>query len=75
MEKYNLLREFADSWGLLSMLAFFVVAVLMLFRPGAAKLHADAANIPLRDDEIDRCAKNCATCTCKTTTLKLEAAK
>ncbi|MCP5073352.1 MAG: cbb3-type cytochrome c oxidase subunit 3 [Rhodobacteraceae bacterium] len=54
MELYSLLRGIADSWGLLAMFLFFCGVVLMLFRPGAAALHKDAANIPLRDQTIDR---------------------
>lgn len=54
MEFYTLLRELADSWGLLALFGIFITVVLMLFRPGAAALHTDAANIPLRDDLMDR---------------------
>ena len=54
MELYTLLREMADSWGLLLLFGIFVIVVVMLFRPGASAMHADAAMIPLRDDSIDR---------------------
>ncbi len=54
MESYTFLRELADSWGLLAMVVFFCGMILMLFRPGAKKLHADAASIPLRDDTLLR---------------------
>ncbi|MBV1863397.1 MAG: cbb3-type cytochrome c oxidase subunit 3 [Rhodobacteraceae bacterium] len=54
MEFYTLLREMADSWGLLLLFGIFIAVVIMLFRPGASALHADAAMIPLRDDTIDR---------------------
>lgn len=50
MDTYSLMREFADSWGLLSMVLFFIVAVAFLFRPGARKLHDDASQIPFRND-------------------------
>jgi cytochrome c oxidase cbb3-type subunit 4 len=36
------------------MVLFFLGAILILFRPGAKKLHADAASIPLRDDTLER---------------------
>ena len=48
MDKYTVLREFADSWGLLAMFLFFIGVVLYTFRPGSKSVHADAANIPLR---------------------------
>jgi len=48
MDKYSILREFADSWGLLAMFLFFLGAVLFTFRPGSKAVHEDAANIPLR---------------------------
>lgn len=54
MEIYTFLRELADSWALLAMVLFFLGAILILFRPGAKKLHADAASIPLRDDTLER---------------------
>ncbi len=54
MELYTFLREMADSWGLLLLFGVFIAVVVMLFRPGAAAMHVDAANIPLRDDLIDR---------------------
>jgi cytochrome c oxidase cbb3-type subunit 4 len=50
MDTYSLLREIADSWGLLAMMLFFIGAVLMLFRPGANKMHKDASEIPFRED-------------------------
>lgn len=52
MDTYSILREFADSWGLLAMFLFFLGAVLFTFRPGSKATHQDAANIPLRNDDI-----------------------
>lgn len=54
MELYTFLREFADSWALVGMALICAVIVAMLFRPGSRRMHADAANIPFRDDTIDR---------------------
>lgn len=54
MDTYSIFREFADSWGLLGMMAFFIGAILFLFRPGARELHQDASRIPLRDDTVTR---------------------
>ncbi len=51
MDTYSVMREIADSWGLLAMMAFFIGAILMLFRPGAKQQHEDAAMIPFRDDK------------------------
>ena len=53
-ETYTWLRQLADSWFLLAMFAFFVIAVAWAFRPGARRLHDDAAGIPLRDDDPNR---------------------
>jgi len=48
LEKYTYLREFADSWGLLFMLLFFLSIVVFSFRPGNKSRHKEAANIALR---------------------------
>jgi cytochrome c oxidase cbb3-type subunit 4 len=50
METYTAMRHFADSWGMLAMLLFFVGSVLFVFRPGAKKLADEAASIPLKED-------------------------
>jgi cytochrome c oxidase cbb3-type subunit IV len=47
---YESFRQFADSWGLVYMLAIFVVVVLLVLRPGAKKQADDAAQIPFRED-------------------------
>lgn len=52
MDTYSILREIADSWGLLAMMLFFIIAVLILFRPGAKQMHKDASQIPFHDDEL-----------------------
>ncbi|WP_315918614.1 cbb3-type cytochrome c oxidase subunit 3 [Mesorhizobium sp. SP-1A] len=51
METYTMMRQFADSWGLLAMTLFFVGAVLFAFRPGASSSAKEAARIPLEDDK------------------------
>jgi len=63
MDTYSALRHFADSWGLLAMFLFFGAIILFTFRPGSKKVHADAANIPLRhgDDLEAETAKNTPT--------------
>ncbi len=64
METYSLFRQIADSWVLLAMFAFFVGCILWAFRPGSRTDHREAAGMIFRDDEPG-CAKNCATCACK----------
>lgn len=50
MDLYSLLREFADSWVLLSLVLFFVGAVAWAFRPGSRGVHDDAASVPFRNE-------------------------
>lgn len=50
MEVYTAMRQFADSWGLLGMVIFFVCAVLWTLRPGSKPGAEEAAHIPLADD-------------------------
>lgn len=40
---YELLRQIADSWGLLAMACVFLVLILWPFRPGARRHYQDAA--------------------------------
>ena len=47
---YDTLRHFADSWGLLYMMAIFFAVVFLLVRPGAKSRAMEAARIPLDDD-------------------------
>ena len=62
-DTYSLLREFADSWALLALFAFFVGAFAWVWRPGSRALHDDAASSIFRD-EAKPCGKSCATCAC-----------
>jgi cytochrome c oxidase cbb3-type subunit 4 len=48
---YHILRSFADSWGLVAMVAFFVIAVALAMRPSAKSLHKDAASIPFKEEQ------------------------
>lgn len=50
METYSFLREFADSWFLIAMFAFFVGAGVWAFLPWQKSSQIDAASIPFRDD-------------------------
>lgn len=47
---YQAMRTFADSWGLVYMVAIFVIAVVWTFRPGSRRNSDDAANIPFKED-------------------------
>lgn len=51
MEKYSFLREFADSWMLLSLTIFFLAVVVWVFRPSARKAHQEAASVIFRNDK------------------------
>jgi len=51
METYSLLREFADSWMLLFLFAFFAAVILWVFRPGSGKEYRDTADIPSRHED------------------------
>jgi cytochrome c oxidase cbb3-type subunit 4 len=46
---YDMLRHFADSWGLLYMMAIFLAVIFFLLRPGARANAVAAARIPLED--------------------------
>ncbi len=50
---YDFMRHFADSWGLLAMLVFFLGAVVWVFRPGSREHYDHAAKIPLENASED----------------------
>lgn len=51
MDTYTLMREFADSWGLLFMFLFFIGANAFVFlRPRASQVADNAAAIPFKED-------------------------
>lgn len=50
MDTYSLLREFADSWMLLLLTAFFVGVVIWAWRPGSRRVHQEAATSIFRND-------------------------
>jgi cytochrome c oxidase cbb3-type subunit 4 len=49
--QYDMMRHFADSWGLLYMMAIFLAVVFLIVRPGAKSHALEAARIPLDDDQ------------------------
>ena len=48
---HDILRQLADTWGLLMLCAIFVVVVGMTLRPGAGERYREIARIPLEDDD------------------------
>lgn len=48
--EYTILRELADSWGLVLMFLFFMGAMAWALRPNAQQVHDDAASIPFKED-------------------------
>jgi len=51
METYSLLREIADSWGMLSLLIIFLGVVVWVFRPGSKEIHSETANVIFRNED------------------------
>ena len=51
MTTYEVLRDIADTWGLLGMALFFVGVVIWVFRPGASKVYEYHASTPLRNED------------------------
>jgi cytochrome c oxidase cbb3-type subunit 4 len=72
MDTYSLLREFADSWVLLAMFAFFVGVGIWAFWPSLAQDREDASLIPFRNDAPETCARDCDNCACSTLSQKLK---
>ena len=50
MSTYEIMRHFADSWGLLALALIFVVVITFVFRAGSRSQYEHAARIPLEDD-------------------------
>jgi len=51
MDTYSILRQFADSWGMLAIFAFFIGVVIWAFRPGSRKVHDYIADTPFRNED------------------------
>lgn len=47
---YDMLRHFADSWGLLAMAAVFLVLTAWPFLPGAREKNESAATMIFKDE-------------------------
>ena len=50
MERYSFLRQLADSWMLLALTLIFLGAILFALRPGARRMHRDAAESIFRNE-------------------------
>ena len=50
---YHLLREAADSWGLVFLALVFLFAIWRALRPSAREHHHAASLIPLNDESLD----------------------
>ncbi len=50
MDTYSILREFADSLGLLSLFVIFLGVIVWVWRPGSRKAHEEAAASIFRND-------------------------
>ncbi len=50
MDTYSFLRQFADSWAMLSILLTFLGVIVYVFRPGSRSMHDEAANSIFRND-------------------------
>ena len=50
MSKYEIMRHFADSWGLLALTFVFLFVIAFVFRAGSRSQYDHAARIPLDDD-------------------------
>jgi cytochrome c oxidase cbb3-type subunit 4 len=51
---YDTLRYLADSWGLVILVAIFLIVVAFVFRPGSKKLYRRMSQIPLDEDKKDK---------------------
>ena len=47
---YELLRQIADSWGLLAMAVVFVTLAAWPWRPGSRHRNREAANLIFKDE-------------------------
>lgn len=50
---YEILRHFADSWGLVAMAACYLCFVLWPFQRRLTQHHADAAHMIFQEDDGD----------------------
>lgn len=51
MDDYSTLRQLADSWGLVYLVAVFVGVIVFTFRPGTKKRAEEIAQIPFKEGD------------------------
>jgi len=51
--EYEVLRKFADTWGLLFLVSVFFFVIGWIFRPGSKKLYEDQSKIPFQHEKED----------------------
>ena len=50
MDTYSWMREFADSWFLIAMVAFYLAACGRVFLPSRRGANTEASEIPFRNE-------------------------
>ncbi|OAB60445.1 cytochrome C oxidase Cbb3 [Leptolyngbya valderiana BDU 20041] len=55
---YDLLASFAQTWGLLMFVAFFIGAAVYAFWPKNQQKFEEAARVPLEDDDRPAAAED-----------------
>lgn len=70
MDTYSILREFADSWFLIVMFAFFIGTGVWAFWPSQKANRDAAAQIPFADEPAATCAGDCDACRAATDFIK-----
>jgi len=52
MTTYDVMRQFADSWGLLFLTLVFVGILAWVFRPGSRTRYREQADIPFKYEKF-----------------------
>ena len=52
MTTYDVMRQFADSWGLLFMTLIFTGILVWVFRPGSTAHYREQADIPFKHEKF-----------------------
>ncbi len=51
MSTYDTLRHFADSWGLLFLMAVFIGVIIWVLRPGSGRIYRQQSEIPFKHED------------------------
>lgn len=49
--QYDAMRHFADTWGLIMLVAMFAGALIFVLRPGSSETYARLSALPLDGEE------------------------